>query len=99
MAGPDPFDLERFVTAQRSTFSTALDELKVGRKRCHWLWFIFPQLRGLGRSSTAEFYGLRSLNETRAYLAHPVLGPTDPVPRNGAGRRGAIGSRDLRLAG
>jgi uncharacterized protein (DUF1810 family) len=75
MASPDPFDLERFVTAQRSTFSTALDELKVGRKRSHWMWFIFPQLRGLGRSATAEFYGISSLDETRAYLAHPVLGP------------------------
>ena len=63
------------MTAQRSTFSTALDELKVGRKRSHWMWFIFPQLRGLGRSATAEFYGISSLDETRAYLAHPVLGP------------------------
>ena len=75
MAGPDPFDLERFVTAQRSTFSTALDELKVGRKRSHWMWFIFPQLRGLGRSATAEFYGISSLAEARAYLAHPLHGP------------------------
>ena len=64
------------------------------------MWFIFPQLRGLGRSATAEFYGISSLDETRAYLAHPrARAETDPVHRNGAGRRGAIGSRDLRLAG
>src|SRR3954463_13897809 len=75
MPDADPFNLERFVTAQASVFSTVLDELKAGRKRSHWMWFIFPQPRGLGRSPTAEFYGLSSLNETRAYLAHPVLGP------------------------
>src|SRR5215207_550324 len=75
MAAADPFNLERFVTAQGPVFSTALDELKAGRKRSHWMWFIFPQLRGLGRSPTAEFYGLSSLEEARAYLAHPLLGP------------------------
>jgi uncharacterized protein (DUF1810 family) len=75
MASPDPFDLERFVTAQAPVFSAVLDELKAGRKRSHWMWFIFPQLRGLGRSPTAEFYGLGSLDEARAYLAHPLLGP------------------------
>src|SRR5689334_20013547 len=75
MAEADPFDLGRFVTAQGPVFSTALDELKAGRKRSHWMWFIFPQLRGLGRSPTAEFYGLSSLDEARAYLTHPVLGP------------------------
>src|SRR3954447_17701261 len=75
MASPDSFDLERFVTAQAPVFSAVLDELKAGRKRSHWMWFVFPQLRGLGHSPTAEFYGLRSLDEARAYLAHPVLGP------------------------
>src|SRR5438128_2263933 len=75
MPEADPFDLERFVTAQGPVFSAVLDELKAGRKRRHWMWFIFPQLRGLGRSPTAEFYGLSSLDEARAYLAHPVLGP------------------------
>ena len=75
MPNADPFELNRFVTAQAPVFSAALDELKAGRKRSHWMWFIFPQLRGLGRSPTAEFYGLSSLDEARAYLAHPVLGP------------------------
>src|SRR3954469_15042477 len=75
MPDADPFDLERFVTAQAPIFSAALDELKAGRKRSHWMWFIFPQLRGPGRSPTAEFYGLGSLDEACAYLAHPVLGP------------------------
>lgn len=68
-------DLERFVSAQAPVFATALGELQAGRKRSHWMWFIFPQLRGLGRSSTAQFYGIASLDEARAYLAHPLLGP------------------------
>jgi uncharacterized protein (DUF1810 family) len=72
---PDPFDLERFVTAQAPVFSSVVDELERGRKRSHWMWFVFPQLRGLGRSATADFYGVGSLDEARAYLAHPVLGP------------------------
>jgi uncharacterized protein (DUF1810 family) len=75
MNDDDPFDLQRFVTAQSSTFPAALQELKQGRKRGHWMWFIFPQLRGLGRSSTAMFYGIASLDEARAYLAHGALGP------------------------
>ena len=75
MANADPFNLERFVIAQEPVFSTVLDELKAGQKRSHWMWFIFPQLRSLGRSPTAEFYGLRSLDEARTYLSHPVLGP------------------------
>jgi uncharacterized protein (DUF1810 family) len=70
----DPFDLQRFVKAQGPVFDTVLHELSAGRKRTHWIWFIFPQLRGLGRSSTAQFYGLASLDEARAYLAHPELG-------------------------
>ncbi len=75
MQPDDPFDLQRFVTAQAPVFATALAELRAGRKRSHWMWFVFPQLRGLGRSATAEFYGLASLDEARAYLAHPLLGP------------------------
>src|SRR5437588_13113912 len=71
----DPFDLERFVTAQEPIFDTVLSELQAGRKRSHWMWFGFPQLRGLGHSSMADYYGISSLAEARAYLAHPVLGP------------------------
>jgi uncharacterized protein (DUF1810 family) len=75
MPADDPFDLNRFVTAQATLHETALGELRAGRKRSHWMWFIFPQLRGLGHSATAQFYGLASLDEARAYLVHPVLGP------------------------
>ena len=71
----DRFDLQRFVTAQAPVFETVFAELRAGRKRSHWMWFVFPQLRGLGRSSTAQFYGIGSIDEARAYLAHPVLGP------------------------
>lgn len=74
MPPDDPFDLQRFVTAQAPVFETALGELRAGRKRSHWMWFVFPQFRGLGRSATAEFYGIASLDEARAYLAHPLLG-------------------------
>jgi uncharacterized protein (DUF1810 family) len=70
----DPFNLERFMIAQEPVFNTVLKELRIGRKRTHWMWFVFPQLRGLGRSSMAEYYGIGSLAEARAYLAHPVLG-------------------------
>lgn len=75
MRPDDPFDLSRFLTAQAPIFDTALEELRAGRKQSHWMWFIFPQLRGLGHSSMAQFYGMGSLDEARAYLAHPVLGP------------------------
>jgi uncharacterized protein (DUF1810 family) len=70
----DPFQLERFVDAQEGVFETALMELQEGRKQGHWIWFIFPQLVELGRSPTAQFYGIRSLHEARAFLAHPLLG-------------------------
>jgi uncharacterized protein (DUF1810 family) len=69
----DPFQLHRFVDAQQPTYQTALTELQAGAKQSHWMWFIFPQLAGLGRSPTAQFYGIRSLQEARAYLAHPIL--------------------------
>jgi len=72
---PDPFDLQRFVDAQGSEYQGVLAELRAGRKRSHWIWFIFPQLKGLGRSSTSEYYGISSLDEARAYLRHPILGP------------------------
>ena len=71
----DPHDLARFLAAQADTYETALSELTRGRKRSHWMWFIFPQLRGLGHSAMAERYGIGSLDEARAYLAHALLGP------------------------
>lgn len=74
MTAADPFDLERFVTAQAPVFPAVLAELKAGQKRTHWMWFVFPQLRGLGHSSMATFYGIPSLRAARDYLAHPVLG-------------------------
>nr|WP_277347042.1 DUF1810 domain-containing protein [Sphingomonas sp. G-3-2-10] len=86
--------LDRFVEAQASSYASALGEIRRGAKRSHWMWFIFPQLVGLGRSETAGFYGIQSIAEARSYLAHPVLGPrylecvaalqdlptSDPVP-------------------
>ena len=69
------FHLERFVAAQQGTYEGALRELRAGHKTGHWIWFIFPQLAGLGRSEMARFYGIESLEEARAYLDHPVLGP------------------------
>jgi uncharacterized protein (DUF1810 family) len=71
----DPFDLRRFVDAQDRVYDTVLAELRNGAKRSHWIWFVFPQLRGLGRSATAQRYGISSLDEARAYVAHSVLGP------------------------
>ena len=67
--------LERFLTAQEDTYVSALRELRAGWKQGHWMWFIFPQLAGLGHSSTARFYAIQSIDEAAAYLAHPVLGP------------------------
>ncbi len=72
---PDLFGLERFVDAQKGTYTRAVAELRQGEKRSHWMWYIFPQMRGLGRSPLAEKYGIASADEARAYLAHPVLGP------------------------
>ena len=73
----DPYNLERFVTAQDSggTFQHALDELHGGSKRSHWMWFVFPQIAGLGQSPTARKYAVTSLDEAKAYLLQPVLGP------------------------
>ena len=75
MTSADRSNLERFVTAQAPVFETVLAELRAGRKRTRWTWFVFPQLSGLGRSSTARFYGIGSIDEAHAYLAHPLLGP------------------------
>ena len=69
------FNLERFVEAQNGVYDTALAELRAGRKRTHWMWFIFPQIEGLGHSAMAQRYAIRSADEAAAYLAHPVLGP------------------------
>ncbi|HVW76340.1 MAG TPA: DUF1810 domain-containing protein [Alloacidobacterium sp.] len=71
----DAFDLQRFVDAQQSVYAQACAELREGEKRSHWMWFIFPQLRGLGQSSMAVRFGISSIQEASAYLAHPVLGP------------------------
>lgn len=70
----DPYNLSRFLAAQQSIYATALAELRQGRKTSHWMWFIFPQVAGLGRSSTAQNYAIGSLDEARAYLRHPTLG-------------------------
>ena len=74
MEKDDPYHLQRFLDAQEGTFETALGELARGRKESHWMWFIFPQIEGLGRSSTARRYAIKSRAEAEAYLRHPVLG-------------------------
>jgi uncharacterized protein (DUF1810 family) len=71
----DPYQLERFVTAQRGSYDDAIAELRRGRKTGHWIWYVFPQIAGLGRSPTSQRYAIGSLDEARAYLQHPVLGP------------------------
>lgn len=70
-----PQSLDRFLQAQDAVFETACEELAVGAKRSHWIWFVFPQLRALGRSSTANYFGLTDVDEAIAYWQHPVLGP------------------------
>src|SRR6476661_5587637 len=70
----DPFDLERFVTAQAPVWDDVVAELRAGHKTSHWMWFIFPQLASLGRSTMARRYGLSGVDEAKAYLAHPLLG-------------------------
>jgi uncharacterized protein (DUF1810 family) len=74
MARDDPFDLERFVVAQGPVLDRVAAELKQGRKTSHWMWFVFPQIAGLGFSAMSQRYAISSLDEARAYLAHPVLG-------------------------
>jgi len=70
----DPYDLRRFVDAQAHTYDQALQELRDGAKRTHWMWFVFPQVEGLGRSGMAQRFAISGLQEARAYLSHPVLG-------------------------
>ena len=71
----DPYDLQRFVRAQEHDYEEALSEIRSGRKRSHWMWYIFPQLDGLGASPMSRRYSIKSLAEAEAYLSHPVLGP------------------------
>jgi uncharacterized protein (DUF1810 family) len=73
--GEDPYDLKRFVEAQADVYEQALSEVRSGRKRSHWIWYIFPQYDGLGFSSTSVRYAIKSVAEAEAYLLHPVLGP------------------------
>lgn len=75
MSTSDPFNLNRFVEAQERVADAVTRELRAGRKQSHWMWFVFPQVRGLGSSPTAQRYAIGSLDEASAYLAHPVLGP------------------------
>ena len=75
MTGNDPYDLGRFLQAQARDYERALSEIRAGRKRSHWMWYIFPQLDGLGSSPTARRYAIKSAAEAEAYLKHPVLGP------------------------
>ena len=69
------YDLSRFLEAQKNSYDTALREIRAGRKRSHWMWYIFPQIRGLGYSAMAQHYAIRDLGEAREYLQHPLLGP------------------------
>jgi uncharacterized protein (DUF1810 family) len=71
----DPHNLNRFVQAQAGDYERALAEIRSGRKRSHWMWYVFPQFQGLGFSSTSKLYAINSIHEAKAYLAHPVLGP------------------------
>jgi uncharacterized protein (DUF1810 family) len=71
----DPYDLDRFVQAQATIYPQALAELRAGEKRSHWMWFVFPQIEGLGHSAMSRRYSIKSDSEARAYLEHPVLGP------------------------
>jgi len=71
---PDEFHLARFINAQKDSYATALSELRSGKKQSHWIWYVFPQLKGLGHSFNSEHYGLSGLAEARAYLADPILG-------------------------
>src|SRR4051812_12225496 len=74
-APDDPFELSRFLEAQAGDYEPALSEIKAGRKRSHWMWYIFPQFHGLGFSSMSRRYAIKSIAEARAYLSHPLLGP------------------------
>jgi uncharacterized protein (DUF1810 family) len=69
------YKLERFIEAQNGTYEIALAEIRAGRKRSHWMWFVFPQIQGLGFSETSRYYAIKDMDEARAFLHHPVLGP------------------------
>ena len=71
----DPHNLQRFLEAQAPVYETVVSELRAGRKRSHWIWFIFPQIAGLGHSPTAQYFAIHTLGEARAYIEHPILGP------------------------
>ena len=71
---PDPFNLQRFLDAQARNYAQAIEELRAGRKASHWMWYVFPQIAGLGSSAMAQTYAIGSLGEARAYLEHPLLG-------------------------
>lgn len=75
MTESDPYDLDRFVQAQAPDYERALSELRAGKKRSHWMWYIFPQIEGLGQSPMSRRYSIKSSDEARAYLDHPILGP------------------------
>lgn len=75
MGDDDPHDLNRFLLAQEVNYAEALAEIRAGEKRSHWMWYVFPQIDGLGHSPTAKLYAIKTLDEARAYLAHPSLGP------------------------
>jgi uncharacterized protein (DUF1810 family) len=75
VTGSDPFELSRFVEAQRTSYDRALQEISEGRKRSHWMWYVFPQIEGLGFSASARRYAIKSRAEAEAYLRHPLLGP------------------------
>lgn len=92
-------DFQHFIEAQDGVFETALQELHAGQKRSHWMWFIFPQLLGLGRSETSRRFGLRDLDEARRYLQHPLLGPrlvqaTEAALQSGAAPLALFGAVD-----
>jgi uncharacterized protein (DUF1810 family) len=93
----DPYGLQRFVDAQDAggVYQAAVAELRAGRKRSHWMWFVFPQLAGLGRSSVSRTYAISSLSEARAYLQHPVLGPRLHECAGILGELHGCGARDI----
>ena len=94
---PDPHRLQRFVDAQDEdgTYAMALRELRDGRKRSHWMWFIFPQIAGLGQSPSSRRYAISSLQEARAYVEHPVLGPRLPEGARALLGRAGASARDI----
>jgi uncharacterized protein (DUF1810 family) len=92
-ATADPFDLDRFVQAQAHIYDQALSEIQSGRKRSHWMWFIFPQIQGLGFSATSIHFAIKNTYEAKAYLDHPILGPR---LRECAGAAAAVDGKSAR---